>query len=158
MPHIREALARDVRSEMRAGVSMERKFWPDTETPHQFLGSFPHPDHVLNVTFNSAGLATVTKRYRDHVNGKPGKISVYWAPDDVIAIVEMKPFGISGVEQTYAHHDDRLYLPNGHLQAHPGTMHKVWDVYHDDPFIGPTLIAAKVSVLDGRKRLAELTP
>lgn len=154
MPHIREALARDIRSAMRPGVSMERKYWADTEAPHAYLGSFPRPDAVLKVVFDSAGHATVTKRYYTE-DGAKRTVDVHWAPDDVVALVATMPLGTSGM-QTYAHHDDRLILPNGYLQAHPGTMHRLWDVWHDDDFIGHTPMADRVTVLEGRKILAEL--
>lgn len=156
MPHIREALARDIRSAMRPGVSMERKYWTDTEAPHAHLGSFPRPDAVLKVVFDSTGHATVTKRYFTE-SGAKRTTTVHWAPDDVIALVAMMPTGISGTEQTYAHRDDRLILPNGYLQAHPGTMHRLWDVWHNDDFIGPAPMADRVTVLEGRKILAELS-
>ncbi|MEV7675047.1 hypothetical protein [Streptomyces sp. NPDC088752] len=146
MPHITEttttaALAAGI---LAPGARFTHRFWDADAAPHAYLGSFHTAD---TVTAHADGSATVTYAWYTEAGQRRTQTLAYSAAD-VIALAAMTPLGDSGMD-TYEHHDDRLILDAGHMDAHPGTMHRVWDVYAADG----KQIAQGVTVADGRTLL-----
>jgi hypothetical protein len=148
MPHITETT---VAAAVEAGTLAEGarlclRVWNDDQAPHAALEAYITADSVKG---HADGGATVTYTWYREGSRTPRLGSVDWAGDRVVALVAMKPLGVSD-SMTYAHHDDRLTLDGGHLNAHPGTMHRLWDAYRAD---GERL-AEGVSIAEGRALLS----
>lgn len=131
------------------GARLVRRFWGEHKAPHAYLGSFFTAHEVTSDAEGRAAL--VQHSYREN-RRTPGKVTIHYAPDDVVSVVAMT--ATANGARTYLHHDDRLILPGGYMDAHPGTMHGVWDVFHHDG----TPIAQRVNVERGRALLAKHAP
>lgn len=150
MPWIREATVSDARDDITVGARLVRRFWPDESAPHAYGDSFHTAEAVK---FNADGWVTID--YVRYTEGGSKRVeSLHYAPDDVVAIAAMGLVYAGGNMQTYAHNDSRLFLPGGYMDAHPGTMHGVWDVYRADG----TPLAEGVSTAEGRELLAAEAP
>ncbi|MFE6000230.1 hypothetical protein ACFQ6C_25775 [Streptomyces sp. NPDC056454] len=145
MPHITELTTATATAAglLTPGARIARRYWPDDRAPHG--ADFVTAD---TVTTDRGGWVTAAYHWYTE-SGAKQTTNLMLAPDDVVAVVEMKPLGDSG-EMTYAHHDDRLTLPGGYLNARPATMHGMWDAFTAD---GAPLAEA-VTVDQGRALLA----
>lgn len=147
MPHITETTvtAATAAGLLAPGVRVAGpRFWTDDQSAHAALGVFLTADDVKT---DDDEHATIGYSYYTE-GGARKKHSVHWDADDVVAVVEMNATG------GYAHHDDRLTLPGGYMDAHPGTSLRVWDVFTAD---GAPL-AQGVTTAQGRALLAEHAP
>lgn len=141
MPHITEDTVSRLRERITEGARLVRRYWGDDSTPY---GADFHI--AVSVAFDADGWVTIT--YRWYTKGGARRVQeLHYSPDDVVAVVDMRG-------DAYAHHDDRLTLPGGYMDAHPGTSHRVWDVYRSDG----TLLAKSETVTGGRALLAEEAP
>jgi len=148
MPHFTEDTVTRLRDRITEGAHLVRRYWPDDSTPSG--ASFLKAEAV---TFDADGWVTITTREWNEKNGRYAKVKHSYGPDDVVAVVEMKPLGDTGAE-TYAHNDSRLTLAGGHMDARPGGNLRAWDVYRADG----ALLAEGVGTAEGRALLAEEAP
>lgn len=149
MPHITEDTVANLREHIVKGARIERQFWKDDTAPHAYVGSFHTAQYV---TWHPDGAVTISVHYYEEGRRTPRTMDMVWHPSDVVAIAAMAPLGDDGA-QTYAHHDDRLTLPGGYMDAVPGTMHRTWNVHAPD---GTTLDAG-ATVAEGRALLDACT-
>jgi hypothetical protein len=144
MPHITEAPVTDLRAQLVPGARVIRRFWGDDTAAHRYLGSF-----FTVETAKSDADGWITLTYLGGAERKPNRVTVHYGPHDTIAVVDMQPIAEGSELLTYAHHDDRLTVLGGYMDAHPGTMHRVWDAYRADG----SQLAQGVSVEEARSML-----
>lgn len=114
------------------GKRLVRRFWGDDRPSHEFGNEHHHIDAVKD---GKNGFFTLTTHYYTE-SGTRKPLHLHYAADNVVSV------------KVSDAHDDRLILPGGFMEAHPGTMWQAWDVV---PFDGPAVYG--VSLEEGRRIL-----
>jgi hypothetical protein len=137
MPYIIEDTATRLRDRITQGATLSGRYWSDEDAPHKY--SFYTATAVKR---HADGWVTVSYLAPSEERKKPETQELYFAPDDMIALVESHEG------------DSRLILPGGYMVALPGSNWRLWDAYRADG----TPVAQKVSTTEGRALLEEYAP